>query len=708
MIFLLLLTSFSQEEDVKRLDFKILERFRKYLPSEKDHFKNLPEDLSSLNGKWATVGGYLKLRGDEDGLHEVLLLKSPTAASGIFDTVSVKFKDETKIKKLISGKYLIATGLFKIGHKAHKEGEPIRAFQLVDAVIGETAGSKKASFVTPSGVTTITYSLLEEAKLLNGEMKIPQSVQDFSGKWVTITGNMLVSGATEEIDKLQLAKNPWDGCCLGVPPTLFDTVQVKLKQGSKLANRYAVILTMSGIFKIKPEKTPGGFLVSLYTLEDAVEGAVPDPNAPAKQQTSNITLYVIVGGFLFFLLGYMSLKKKRISKTNTPTLAFLLLATVLIQSANNQDSLITIGDVVLANNPKDPFLQGQAIEKIQEAGTKAVASILEFVKKNGHNALTLQFTQAMESIKDEKIADLLAELVQNKKFFWRPAAMWGLATQSDKKYQDIYRNTLKDNLWGVRQAAIRGLGRINDKDSITEIRKLLADDIFSVRAQAAKTLHSFGDETGLPVLIASLHDESVWFDIDYGLVAREESWNVLKKITNDDFGYKPWKERKVREPGLAKWEDWISKKFPNWKEMVPKTAWFKPDDSKYTFGFELRSCQIGDFFFRVDKSGTMSLGCFNVTRAKLDDDEFKKFKEMLKPIHRVDPEAIYGKPGCDFEKYYLISEHGGFETRSFYIEGRPTSVDKFIDYCESLVRKKFGDGPASEFKEMARLFMEKK
>ena len=36
------------------------------------------------------------------------------------------------------------------------------------------------------------------------------------------------------------------------------------------------------------------------------------------------------------------------------------------------------------------------------------------------------------------------------------------------------------------------------------------------------------------------------------------------------------------------------------KSKLPEGARVKPDPAAYVFGFELRSCQRGDFFFRVD------------------------------------------------------------------------------------------------------------
>jgi hypothetical protein len=371
-----------------------------------------------------------------------------------------------------------------------------------------------------------------------------------------------------------------------------------------------------------------------------------------------------------------------------------------------QDGRIQVGDVILANDMKDPLLQGQAFEKIFSAGNAAVGPILEFVEKKGANALILQFTQRFSEFKDPRMEDLLAKLIDDKLFFWRPAATWALAELAPRRYLELFRRSLGDHLWGVRQAAILGLDQLEDRDSIPAIKPLLADDIHAVRSQAARTLAAFGDESGLPVLVAALRDTTHWFDIDYGQLAREDAFNFLRRYSGMDFGFRPWESADQREKPLAHWEAWIASKFSDWKERVPKTAWPRPDTSEYLFGFELRSCQKGDFFFRVTTDGVLVLGYFNLVREKLDPGQLRAFKEAWKPAWEIDPFQTYGRSGCDFEKYYLRAEDGHYETPCFFVQGRPGRLDGFIKSIREILRSRFGDGTASELQERAELFRE--
>ena len=62
-------------------------------------------------------------------------------------------------------------------------------------------------------------------------------------------------------------QNPWDGCCIGVPPTPYDAVEVKL---AKAADN----LMMTGFGPVEGRFVTdpyivSGWLLGLFLLEDA-------------------------------------------------------------------------------------------------------------------------------------------------------------------------------------------------------------------------------------------------------------------------------------------------------------------------------------------------------------------------------------------------------------------------------------------------------
>jgi HEAT repeat protein len=370
-----------------------------------------------------------------------------------------------------------------------------------------------------------------------------------------------------------------------------------------------------------------------------------------------------------------------------------------------QDASSKIAQEVEYANAKDkPQFHVQAVRKLRDRGGPAVAEeILKFTAARGHNALSIAFTEGLGSLKDERITGLLRELVRDRDFYWRPTAFRALAELRDRASRDDFRNALSDRLWGCRAAAVVALEKLEDRESAPRIKELLGDDVYDVRAQAAKTLHAFGDSSGLPVLVEALRANTVWFDIDYGQIAREDAWTFLKKIANDDFGYKPWESAEERAPGLAKAEAWIAKTMPDWRDRVPEKARVRAGGVDYAFGFERRSCQRGDFFFRVDRDGNLVLGYFTLETAKLSDEELRAFNAALDRVKAVDRSIPYGQGGCDFEQYYLRVGNR-FEKLWIGLQGRPAAAEPFVRLVVDLLRKKFGERAVEEFKQSSDLF----
>jgi hypothetical protein len=363
-------------------------------------------------------------------------------------------------------------------------------------------------------------------------------------------------------------------------------------------------------------------------------------------------------------------------------------------------------ELEVANSKERPQMQGQAVQRLQARGAAAVAEpIVGFVAERGRKALSIAFTEGLGALKDPRITKLLGDLVGDPDYFWRPAAMRALAEHADPSSLELFRKGLLDRLWGCRAGAVFGLERLGDRASAPAIKVLLGDSTYDVRAQAAKTLHAFGDPSGLPVLVEALRADSVWFDIDYGQVAREDAWNFLKRISGDDFGYKPWETTAQRASGLAKFEAWIAKTLPDWKERVPEAArtWMAKAD--WIYGFELRSCQRGDVFFRLDADGNLVRGYFTLERAKLAPEELREFLALMERVKAVDRRTAYGEGGCDYEQHFL-RVGGRFEKLWIGQKGRPRVADPFVAKARVLIKRHFGAGPAEEFADAAALFQE--
>lgn len=361
-------------------------------------------------------------------------------------------------------------------------------------------------------------------------------------------------------------------------------------------------------------------------------------------------------------------------------------------------------EIEVANAKDRPQLHATACKRLAARGGPAVAEAVEaFITKNGHNGCSLAFTETLGDLKAPAITARLKAMTADANFFWRPAATRALARHADPGTSDVFRAGLGDKLWGVRMGAIQGVEALKDKDALPKVKELLGDEQYDVRAQAAKTLHAFGDASGLPVLVEALRADTVWFDIDFGQIAREDAWNFLKKLTGDDYGYKPWEGPEQRAPGLAKFEAWIAKTTPDWRDRLPEKARVRAEKVEYVFGYELRSCQRGDVFFRVDDQGHLVLGYFNLEKAKLTPEELKRLMEEVEKVKKIDRSVPYGEGGCDYEQFYLKAGPR-FEKLWIGTRGRPDGVESFVKTAAALLKAKFGEKIAEDYLYSAVIF----
>jgi hypothetical protein len=101
-----------------------------------------------------------------------------------------------------------------------------------------------------------------------GKRTIPERIAMLDGKWVLIGGNISFPLMMNEPTELLLMLNPWDGCCIGVPPTPYDAVEVGLNEPATDEDVYAAYGAVTGRLLVRPYLV-GDWLVGMYVLEDA-------------------------------------------------------------------------------------------------------------------------------------------------------------------------------------------------------------------------------------------------------------------------------------------------------------------------------------------------------------------------------------------------------------------------------------------------------
>ncbi|GMV26065.1 MAG: hypothetical protein AMXMBFR58_20960 [Phycisphaerae bacterium] len=103
----------------------------------------------------------------------------------------------------------------------------------------------------------------------DGKKRLPERVMMLDGKVVRIKGYVAFPMYVDRPRELLSMLNQWDGCCIGVPPTPFDAVEVKLRDVVEGGDRYATTGEVTGKFGVKPYLA-GDWLVGLYVMDDAV------------------------------------------------------------------------------------------------------------------------------------------------------------------------------------------------------------------------------------------------------------------------------------------------------------------------------------------------------------------------------------------------------------------------------------------------------
>ena len=102
-----------------------------------------------------------------------------------------------------------------------------------------------------------------------GEKEIPQRIAMLNGAYVRISGFIAFPLIVTESSECLVMLNQWDGCCIGVPPSPYDAIEVKLVTPADNSKRHIVrVGTLEGVFHIDPYVVEK-WLVGLYTMDKA-------------------------------------------------------------------------------------------------------------------------------------------------------------------------------------------------------------------------------------------------------------------------------------------------------------------------------------------------------------------------------------------------------------------------------------------------------
>jgi hypothetical protein len=156
----------------------------------------------------------------------------PTFAG--FEVIPAKIEKKDDGSMMVDGKYLI-------------KGE----------------GTAEKPYVVPWDVLT---SVEETFDPQSGKKKLPERVTMLDGKVVKFAGYVAFPLMMKEAKECLSMLNQWDGCCIGVPPTPYDAVEVSLSRTIKGEERFTTSGVVTGVFRVKPY-LQGDWLIGLYVME---------------------------------------------------------------------------------------------------------------------------------------------------------------------------------------------------------------------------------------------------------------------------------------------------------------------------------------------------------------------------------------------------------------------------------------------------------
>ncbi|MSR40875.1 MAG: hypothetical protein EXS10_03115 [Phycisphaerales bacterium] len=148
----------------------------------------------------------------------------------------------------------------------------VELVRRIDARTIELAGKYR---VTGNGTEAdpyrVSWELLMSASQTvdasKGALQPPKWIELLDGMWIEISAYYSTVVRAESVDELLLTFNRWDGCCIGLPPTPFDSIEAKLSQPMRMTGLH---LTRYGTFRGKLAVSPfatAGFLLGFYRLD---------------------------------------------------------------------------------------------------------------------------------------------------------------------------------------------------------------------------------------------------------------------------------------------------------------------------------------------------------------------------------------------------------------------------------------------------------
>lgn len=114
----------------------------------------------------------------------------------------------------------------------------------------------------------LLLAAMEEIDASAGKLAVPRWLEPLDSSWIEISGYFAPILKSESVSEVLFTMNRWDGCCIGLPPTVFDSIALKLRSPVSLVGQHLIRFgTVRGELHVEPFAA-GGMMLGLYRLED--------------------------------------------------------------------------------------------------------------------------------------------------------------------------------------------------------------------------------------------------------------------------------------------------------------------------------------------------------------------------------------------------------------------------------------------------------
>jgi hypothetical protein len=379
--------------------------------------------------------------------------------------------------------------------------------------------------------------------------------------------------------------------------------------------------------------------------------------------------------------------------------------------AAGQESLPAADRIADRANHQNPYFSAQGLKALKAQGDGAIPALERFIARRSLHALAPLVVEWLGEVPEDRARAILVTALANTAFPWRPQAARALARAPRPGELDLLGRLARDALPAVREPVLLALGDLGVRDAalrpriLAAIRPGLEDAVFEPRLAAAEALLRIGDLGCVPALVAALSVERRFFDVDFGVLARRRAWIALEPLVGTGVGYDASAGPARNADALAE----IARRLEKVAETRPVRsrpaggAPTAPDVTDATFGIEIRSCRAGDDWVRVTAGGELVLGHYDLERRRMGERHAATIAELLRgvtpagaAVPRLDAGAFLGRPGCDFEKWYLPDETGLLRV-TVGLEGRPEELEKLRLAVVAAIEETFGHERAQGF-----------